>query len=127
MAERRYEGFVPGRHQIDAYGNGGFRFADMSHKGSVLALPSGVKAWEATSGQGLAPADFLAVRAEADDIELLIVGTGVELVPLSEAVRWHLRELRIAVEVMPTGAAARTYNVLVAEGRKVAAALVAVA
>lgn len=127
MAGPRYDGFVPGRHQIDAYGNGGFRFGDMSHKGSILALPSGIKAWEATSAQNLGPADFLPVRAEADDIELLIVGTGTELVPLGEHLRWHLRELRIAVEVMPTGAAARTYNVLVAEGRKVAAALIAVA
>lgn len=127
MAEKRYEGFVPGRHAIDAYGNGGFRFADMSHKGSILALPSGVKAWEATTAVGLAAADFAAVRAEADAIELLLVGTGDELVPLAEPLRWHLRELGVAVEVMPTGAAARTYNVLVAEGRKVAAALIAVA
>ena len=37
-------GFVPGRAPIDAYGNGGFRFADMSHRGSILALPSGIKA-----------------------------------------------------------------------------------
>ena len=42
---QRYEGFVPGRHSIDAYGNGGFRFAGMSHRGSILALPSGVLAW----------------------------------------------------------------------------------
>jgi uncharacterized protein len=45
MSARRYEGFIPGRHLIDAYGAGGFRFADMSHRGSILALPTGIWAW----------------------------------------------------------------------------------
>ncbi|MDJ1157122.1 MTH938/NDUFAF3 family protein [Chelatococcus sp. SYSU_G07232] len=124
---RRYEGFLPGRHGIDAYGNGGFRFAEMSHRGSMLALPSGMKAWAATDGRALTRADLADVLAEAAMIELLLVGTGEDLVPLSEPLRWSLREAGIAFEVMPTGAAARTYNVLLAEGRRVAAALIAVA
>ena len=41
--------FLPGRHQLEAYGNGGFRFGGMSHRGSVLALPSGVRAWPVRS------------------------------------------------------------------------------
>jgi len=127
MAEgRRYEGFVPGRYNLDAYGNGGFRFADMSHRGSILALPSGIKAWDVTDPEALTTGDFGAVIAEAEAIELLLVGTGTELVPLGERVRHRLRDVGIAVEVMQTGAAARTYNVLLAENRRVAAALIAV-
>lgn len=124
---RRYEGFLPGRHPIDAYGNGGFRFGDMSHRGSVLALPSGMKAWSATDARALTRADFADILAEAESIELLLMGTGTDLVPLAEQLRWRLREAGIAVEFMPTGAAARTYNVLLAEERRVAAALIAVA
>ena len=49
MTAPRYDGFVPGRHTIEAYGAGGFRFAEMSHRGSILALPSGVHAWKVAS------------------------------------------------------------------------------
>ena len=123
---RIYDGFVPGRHLIDAYGNGGFRFADMSHRGSILALPSGVKAWAVTIAQSLTADDFSAILAEASEIELLLLGTGLDIVRLPEALRWPLREAKIGLDVMQTGAAARTYNILAAENRKVAAALIAV-
>jgi uncharacterized protein len=127
MAEgRRYEGFVPGRFRLEAYGNGGFRFADMSHCGSILALPSGIKAWRVSGPETLSTSHFWDVIAEAASIELLLVGTGNDLVPLGEALRRKLRETGMSVEVMPTGAAARTYNVLLAENRHVAAALIAV-
>jgi uncharacterized protein len=125
-AGRIHDGFVPGRHLIDAYGNGGFRFAEMSHRGSILALPSGVRAWDPTDARALTAEDFAPVLAEAGDIELLLLGTGLDIVPFPEALRWPLREARVGLDVMQTGAAARTYNVLVAENRKVAAALVAV-
>jgi uncharacterized protein len=126
MPERIYEGFVPGRHLIDAYGNGGFRFAEMSHRGSILALPSGISAWDARTAYGLSEHDLAAVLDERETIDLLLVGTGIDVVPLGEAPRRQLREAGIAVDVMQTGAAARTYNVLVAENRRVAAALIAV-
>jgi uncharacterized protein len=123
---RTHDGFVPGRHLIDAYGNGGFRFADMSHRGSILALPSGVKAWSVTDARALTAEDFAAVLAEAGEVELLLLGTGLDIVPLPEALRRPLREASIGLDVMQTGAAARTYNILAAENRKVAAALIAV-
>jgi uncharacterized protein len=123
---RIHDGFVPGRHPIDAYGNGGFRFADMSHRGSILALPSGVRAWAAIAADEI-DADTLApVFAEGGAIDLLLLGTGREVVPVPEALRRHFREARIGLEVMQTGAAARTYNILLAENRKVGAALIAV-
>lgn len=126
MAGQIHDGFVPGRHLIDAYGAGGFRFADMSHKGSILMLPSGVKAWPVIDRQAWSAAQFADVFAEAAVIELLLIGTGVDLRPLPEALRWRFRELKIAIEPMATPPAARTYNILVGEGRKVAAALIAV-
>lgn len=121
-----HDGFVPGRHAIDAYGKGGFRFADMSHKGSILALPSGVHAWSAASPADLSLDAFAPALAEKDAIELLLVGTGVYLAPLLEDVMWGLRERGLRVEVMQTGAAARTYTILLGENRRVAAALLAV-
>jgi uncharacterized protein len=125
-AGARHDGFVPGRHLIDAYGAGGFRFADMSHKGSILMLPSGVKAWDAVDGRPWTASQFADVFAEADAIELLLIGTGVDLRPLPEALRWRFRELKVSLELMTTPPAARTYNILLAEGRKVAAALISV-
>jgi uncharacterized protein len=123
---RRYVGFAPGRHLIDAYGAGGFRFGEMSHKGSLLFLPSGVKAWSAVDRAAWSGAMFTDVFAEQPDIDLLLIGSGVDLRPLPESVRWRFRELKIGIEVMATPPAARTYNILAQEGRKVAAALIAV-
>jgi uncharacterized protein len=116
----------PGRAPIDAYGNGGFRFADMSHRGSILCLPSGIHGWEAEEGKALTVADIERIVAERDNIDVLLVGTGVDLKPLPKDVRQALREAGIAVEQMSTGSCVRTYNVLLQEDRAVAAALIAV-
>jgi uncharacterized protein len=124
---RVYEGFVPGRHGIDAYGNGGFRFAEMSHRGSILALPSGVKAWPVTTVSEVTEASLADVFAEADDLEFMLIGTGLDLAPIPDTLRWRFRDARIGLDVMQTGAAARTYNIMVGENRKVGAALIAVA
>jgi len=116
----------PGRAPIDAYGNGGFRFADMSHRGSLLCLPSGIYGWEPVHRGALVAGDFERVIAEAAQIEILLVGTGTEIRRLDPALRDALKAARIAVDPMSTGAAVRTYNVLLAEDRAVAAALIAV-
>jgi uncharacterized protein len=116
----------PSRAPIDAYGNGGFRFADMSHKGSVLCLPSGIHGWEPKTPPILNVGDLGTIIEQADQIEILLVGTGIDLRPLPENVRAILREHRISADPMSTGAAVRTYNVLLAEDRAVAAALIAV-
>jgi uncharacterized protein len=116
----------PGRAPIDSYGNGGFRFAGMSHRGSLLCLPSGIYGWEASEPAALDAPSLDKVFAEADAIEILLVGTGVSLVPIRAALRQRCRDLRIAVDPMSTGAAVRTFNVLLAEERAVAAALIAV-
>ncbi len=116
----------PGRAPVDAYGNGGFRFADMSHRGSILCLPSGIHGWEPKDPAKLGHGDFERVFEQADGIEVLLVGTGKELKPLPPALRQAFREAGISADPMSTGAAVRTYNVLLAEDRAVAAALVAI-
>lgn len=120
-------GFVPGRHALDAYGGGGFRFADMSHRGSILALPDGVYAWAPESAAEIVEAAFAPLLdLPRGEVEALLVGTGVALVPLAPALRERLRAAGLSVDVMPTGAAARTYNIMLGERRRVAAALIAV-
>ena len=116
----------PYRAAIDAYGNGGFRFAGMSHKGSLLLLPSGVYAWDVTTPDGLAAISFGKVFAERSEIELLLLGMGAEMRLVEPPLRAAFSDAGIGLEPMSTGSAARTYNVLLAEGRKVAAALIAV-
>ncbi len=120
-------GFVPGRHIIDTYGNGGFRFAGMSHRGSILLLPSGVRAWPINAPGEIDRTALRPVQAEAAGIELLLVGTGLDIAAIDPALRGWLKDAGVGLDVMQTGAAARTYNILVGENRKVAAALIAVA
>lgn len=108
----------PGRPPVDAYGSGGFRFAGMSHLGSILILPSGVYGWNGS--------DFAAVFTEQDRIEFLLLGTGKEMLRPPKDVRDAFAARQLTLDYMSTGSAVRTWNVLLAEGRRVAAALVAV-
>jgi uncharacterized protein len=126
MQTQFQEAHFPGRAPIDAYGNGGFRFAGMSHRGAIMCLPSGVHAWSAASPADFSERTFAPVFAEADDIEILIVGCGATLVPLGERLKMRLRKAAISADSMSTGAAVRTFNVLLAERRAVAAALLPV-
>jgi uncharacterized protein len=117
---------LPQQVAIEAYGNGGFRFGGMSHKGSILCLPTGIWDWPVASIDKLdraALADVLALSAE---ISLVFLGTGPRLVWPPADVRAAFEEAGLWLEAMDTGAAARTYNVLLAEARPVAAALIAV-
>jgi uncharacterized protein len=119
-ATAHYPRIVP----IDAYGNGGFRFAGMSHRGAILCLPSGIYAWQPAEPLDLA--SLAPALAEREAMRVLILGTGVKQVFPAPAVRRSFVEAGLALEPMDTGAACRTYNVLLAEGRAVGAALMAV-
>jgi uncharacterized protein len=120
------QGYVPGRHKIDDYGAGGFRFADMSHRGSILALPTGIRAIGPTNWKEIDTATIDLALSESAEFDLFIVGTGENLMPLAAALRAKLRDSGVGCETMATGAAVRTYNMLVDEGRRVAALLLAV-
>jgi len=116
----------PGRAPIDSYGNGGFRFAGMSHRGSLLCLPSGIYGWDVPASGVPDEASLARLFTEADAVEILLVGTGRALIPLPAELKARCRAEKIVAEPMSTGAAVRTFNVLLAEGRAIAAALVAV-
>ncbi|HWK15384.1 MAG TPA: Mth938-like domain-containing protein [Rhizobiaceae bacterium] len=116
----------PGRAPIDAYGEGGFRFADMSHRGAILCLPSGIHGWKMDGGEPLAIENFGQVLAEAGGIDVLLIGTGKDIRPLPAGLRAAFKEAGIVSDPMSTGAAVRTFNVLLAEDRLVAAALLPV-
>ncbi|MCC2609827.1 Mth938-like domain-containing protein [Neorhizobium petrolearium] len=120
------EAHFPGRAPIDAYGNGGFRFADMSHRGSLLCLPSGIYGWDMKEGDPLTAEAFSKVLAESGEIEVLLVGSGQNLKPIPADLKAALKARGIASDPMSTGAAVRTFNIMLAESRAVAAALIAV-
>ncbi len=121
-----YEGFLPGQHVIEAYGAGGFRFADMSHRGSILALPEGVRAWAPVAPAEITPASLADLFAgDPGTVELLMIGMGAAPFPLPEATRMALRENNIRFDFMATGSAVSTYNILLGERRRVAGAFLA--
>jgi uncharacterized protein len=115
---------LPQAAAIDAYGKGGFRFADLSHRGSVLCLPTGIWAWPVTKPDDITEESL--ARVYGSGVELFMIGTGRQPWPMPEALRWRFRDARIGLEVTPTGAAVRTYNILFGERRRVGAGLIAV-
>jgi uncharacterized protein len=123
------DGFVPGRHPIDAYGAGGFRFAGMSHIGSILATPTGVRAFAPLTPAEITSASLAELFAELAEhprsIEIFVVGTGEKMALLSAPLKMRLKQAGLRVDAMATGPASRVYNVLLGENRRVAAALIA--
>ena len=118
--------FYPGRAPIDAYGNFGFRFAGMSHRGSILLLPGGIYGWDVTRMEDVSQESFAEIFAAVEEIGFVLFGTGDEQRWPPRPVERRFAEAGIGLECMTTGAAVRTYNVLLAEDRPVAAALIAV-
>ena len=102
MLEDRH---LPQAAAIEAYGKGGFRFADMSHRGSILCLPDGIWAWPPRTPQEIDVTSLQRLLDERANIDLVVIGTGRDIVPLP---------------------AVRTYNILFGERRRVGAALIAV-
>lgn len=111
---------------INAYGDGGFRIAGQRHEGSVLILNGIVQSWPVGGVSSITLASLEDVIAAAAGLELLLIGTGSSFALPPTAARDALQQAGLAVDSMDTGAAARTYNVLMLEGRRVAAALIAV-
>jgi uncharacterized protein len=112
---------------IEAFGGGGFRLAGQRIEGSILILDDVVAAWRPRSLAEVAPADFDAVLAAGPAaVEFVLLGVGAAMAPPPRSVREALAAVRIGLEVMDTPAATRLYNVLASEGRRIAAALIAV-
>jgi uncharacterized protein len=116
---------LPQAAPIDAYGNGGFRFADLSHRGSLLCLPNGMWAWPVTRPEDIDAKALAGVIAAAGTIDTLLIGAGPDIWVAPKGLRDHFRSYKIVLDVMQTPPAIRMYNIMVGERRRVAAALIA--
>ena len=117
---------LPTPVSIDAYGNGGFRFGDMSHRGSLLCLPDGIWAWPVKNVSELTEVALAPVFERAQALDIFLIGAGRDPYALPEPLRARFRALSISVDCLGTGPAAQTYNILLGEKRRVGAGLIAV-
>jgi uncharacterized protein len=117
---------LPRSAPIEAYGNGGFAFDGMSHRGSLLCLPDAIWAWPVTKPEDIDEVSLARVFAAANRIDTLIVGTGTGVWLPPSYLREALRAVSVVLDPMQTGPAIRTYNIMIGERRRVAAALIAV-
>lgn len=117
---------LPTPAQIEAYGDGGFRFGGMSHRGSLLCFPDGIWAWPVARVGELTAELLEPAFARAGAIDFFVLGAGRDPFVLPPPLRERFRELSLSVDAMSTAAAVRTWNILLAEGRRVGAGLIAV-
>jgi uncharacterized protein len=115
-----------GRQLIQGYGAGGFRIAGKALSGSVIIFPEKTVPWDAESYENISPQSLSAVIDAATDIEVILIGCGARTGLPRPDIRDALKAVSVVPEWMDTGAACRTFNVLLSEDRAVAAALIAV-
>ncbi|MBC7670523.1 MAG: hypothetical protein H7236_19160 [Gemmatimonadaceae bacterium] len=111
---------------VDAWGGGGFRVSGDWRPGSLLIIDDQPKPWTATSLAALTPDDFAEVFAAGGAVEFVLLGCGLVNALPPRSLRDALKAAGLGLEFMSTEGAARTYNVLASEGRRLAAALIAV-
>jgi uncharacterized protein len=112
---------------IDALGAGGFRVAGVWLPGSLLILGDAPGPWRPQALDEVGPDDFAAViDGGAAVSEFVLLGTGVRQAPPPRAVRVALERAGLGLEFMSTQNAARTYGLLISDGRRPAVALIAV-
>ncbi len=112
---------------IDAYGGGGFRVSGRRVEGSILILGDVLRPWPVVSLSEVTPESLAEVIAAGPrEVEFLLLGVGARITPPPPAVRQALQTAGMGLEVMDTAAASRVYNVLAAEGRRLAAAIIAI-
>jgi uncharacterized protein len=117
---------LPRQALIDTHGNGGFRFAGMSHRGSLLCLPDGIWPWPVANASALTAEALALVLARAGDMDFFILGTGMGPWTVPPSLRARFRDAHMSLDVMTTGPAVRTYNVMLMESRRVGAGLIAI-
>lgn len=115
-----------GKQVVEAYGDGGFKISGRKFSGSLIVFPDTTIEWNVKSPSDFSADVFEEVIKHSGDIDILLIGCGKLSVFLTQDLLHHFRSNKIIAEVMDTGAACRTYNVLLSEERKVAAALIAI-
>ncbi|MBL6951321.1 MAG: Mth938-like domain-containing protein [Alphaproteobacteria bacterium] len=114
------------RQLIQGYGKGGFRVSGARHEGSILVLPRLTLAWTLRDIENLTIDDLAPIRDRGDVAGVLLLGCGDRGALIAPDLRAEVRSWGMVIEAMGTGAACRTYNVLLSEDRDVAAALIAI-
>jgi uncharacterized protein len=118
---------IPDGHKIlTGYGNGGFSVNKEPLDGHLFIMAGHCQAWQVADATELSFDDFIFLDSYQDNIDVLLLGCGLEHKPLPPSLARALKQKGIICEMMTTGAACRTYNVLLSESRNVAAALIAV-
>jgi uncharacterized protein len=117
---------LPRQALIDAHGAGGFRFAGMSHRGSLLCLPDGIWPWPIDDIAALTADALSLVFARTGDLDFFIIGSGTKPWIVPGPLRQKFRDAHVSVDSMTTGPAVRTYNVMLMESRRVGAGLIAI-
>ena len=120
------EPHLPRQVLIDAHGAGGFRFGGMSHRGSLLCLPDGIWAWPVGSAAQITEEALSRVFAIRADLDFFIIGSGAAAWRPPDSMSDKFREVHVLFDAMMTGPAVRTYNVMLMEGRRVGAGLIAI-
>lgn len=116
-----------GRQIIQSYGDHKFKVSGQTYETPIIVQPTGTRNWNAPQAfSDLRESDFAELTARAGEIDVVLLGTGAKGEFFPPALRHALKAKGLVVEAMETGAACRTYNVLMAEGRRVAAALMPV-
>lgn len=116
---------IPGDRQvIDSYGPGRFRISGEEHTGGVIVFPERTLAWPVVEFSEVSIERLEAVIGAEPAVEVLLIGCGARMEMPPPALREALRARGIGCDVMDTGAACRTYNILLSEARRVAAALI---
>jgi len=114
---------------IHGYGDGGFRIGQLRYQGPLLVMPMVTLPWAVDPATALSPLQLDGLEpilADEEGFDILLLGTGTAQVFVSPALRRSIRDRGPVAEMMDTGAACRTFNLLLAEGRRVAAALLPV-
>ncbi|MGB7037068.1 MAG: MTH938/NDUFAF3 family protein [Xanthobacteraceae bacterium] len=117
---------LPRQAPIEAHGGGGFRLAGLSHRGSLLCLPDGVWAWPVSAPVDLTDDLLAPIFSRAGNLDFFILGTGTAPWTVPNRLRLRFREAHISLDAMTTGPAIRTYNVMLMEGRRLGAGLIAI-
>lgn len=112
-----------GRQVIQSYRAGIFRISQVDYAGPVIVLPERTLTWAAPAFGDLNAAHFDPIREAGIEVQVLLLGCGNKMLLPSSSLRQAMKTLGIVIEAMDTGAACRTFNVLMGEDRKVAAAL----
>ena len=115
-----------GQQLINGYGDGGFRVSGQRYEGNILIFTNETKVWDINNIEELSTDHLKEVMAADPKVEILLIGCGPNMAFIDEGIRNSFRANGTTIDSMDTGAAVRTYNVLLLEGRRVAVALIAV-